>query len=220
MTETDYEKLRRELREMEGRNIAHYSVLLTAYIRIRVENARMTAILSAAGIVLLVLILMTLGVRGTGKMLIVGVGLAGFFIALWISLRVLEKSVENLMFSLKEGAGQDLNADESCFAAKKFFLLGCTSLIVLGLVSAWTPKLKGMCFADKRIPKMTSQVAPQADEASAGQTAENRFQVTAEIPTASASTASSSWSTTSATVPPEASKKAGNAGVFQRGVSQ
>jgi hypothetical protein len=219
MTETDYEKLRRELREMEGRNIAHYSVLLTAYIRTKVENARMTAILSAAGIVLLVLILMTMRVRGTGKMLIVSVGLTGFFIALWISLRVLEKSVENLMSSLKEGASQDPNADESCFAAKKFFLLGCISLIVLGLVSAWTPKLKGMCFADKRIPKMTSQVAPQADEASAGQTAENTFQVTAEIPAALPSTASASQGTASASVS-QTSKKVGNAGVFQRGVGQ
>jgi hypothetical protein len=220
MTESDYEKMRRELREMEGRNVAHYSVLLTAYIRTKVENARMTAVLSSAGIAFLVLILMLRGAHGVGKALIVSVGLVGFFIALWISLRVLEKSVDALMHSLKDGAGLGLDMDEPGFAAKKFFVLGCVCLIALGAFSVWTPKFRKMCCADGRVPVTASRISSPVSEPAAEATANKTFQVTAEFPLNSVATGSSSVEPSTTPVSQDAGKKAGNAGVFKRGVSQ
>lgn len=59
--ESEDENRNRILKEPEGKNIAHYSVLLDAWIQTRTERDKTLVTLSAAGVGLLVTILTTAG---------------------------------------------------------------------------------------------------------------------------------------------------------------
>lgn len=48
---------KRKLRELGGRNIAHYSVLLIAFIKTKMDRDKMLVTLSSAGIGLLIAVL-------------------------------------------------------------------------------------------------------------------------------------------------------------------
>jgi len=229
MTETDYERLRRELREMEGKNISHYSVLLTAYIRTKMENGRLVAVLSAAGIALMAVVLMTIGEHGAWKLLFMAGAFLGFLAALWISLGALERSAESLLLSLKDGAGRDLKLNGTNGMAKKFFMFGCLCLVVLGLLSVWTPKFKNACCSMKKAAMMKDQPALAAGSAKESAGAKvvdqgNRdsslFSAGAQDSAKKTITVNISQGAAGSAVSQEAPKKTGNAGLFLRGVSK
>ena len=54
MPEDEKERLKRELKELEGKNVAHYSVLLSAWIQTRMERDKALITLSSFGVGLLV----------------------------------------------------------------------------------------------------------------------------------------------------------------------
>ncbi|MDA8663964.1 hypothetical protein N9L66_03280 [Porticoccaceae bacterium] len=62
MPETDEEREARVLRELEGKNVAYYSTMLSAWIETKMERDKTLVTLSAAGIGLLVTILTVIGV--------------------------------------------------------------------------------------------------------------------------------------------------------------
>ena len=229
MTETDYEKLRRELREMEGKNISHYSVLLTAFIRTRVENSRMIAILSAAGIALMTMVLLTTGVHRNWNLFFTAAAFLAFLISLWISLAALEKSAESLMLSLKEGSDRDLDLDVPSCVAKKFFVLGCTCLVALGLLAVGTSKFKGVCCPVKKADMITDRTSMEAGNLKGAGEMKASDQVMpdprptavgSQDPAVKTTTTRVSQASAGVSASQEIPKKAGNAGVFQRGVSK
>ena len=61
MAESSDEKEKRMLRELEGKNIAHYSTLLAAWIQTKMEIDKTLVTLSTAAIALLVTILTAVG---------------------------------------------------------------------------------------------------------------------------------------------------------------
>ena len=63
MVESNEEREKRCLRELEGKNIAHYSAILSAWIRTKMERDKVLITLSAGGIGLLVTIFSTVGVK-------------------------------------------------------------------------------------------------------------------------------------------------------------
>ncbi len=65
MTETTEQAEQRQLKELEGKNIAHYSILLNAWINIEMKRDKILVTLSVAAIGLLVTILTTVGVENT-----------------------------------------------------------------------------------------------------------------------------------------------------------
>jgi hypothetical protein len=225
MNETDYEKLRRELREMEGKNISHYSVLLTAFIRTKVENARMIAILSAAGIALMALVLMTAGMHGGWKLLFTAGVLLAFLTSLWISIGVLENSAESLRLVFKEGAGRDLVLDGANGMAQKFFMIGCSCLIALGLLSVWSPKFKKACCPMKNAVMMKDRVGQDMGNVKGPEETKFSDQSEPDIgainkESLKTTAVSASQGSTSGAVSQKATQKSGNAGVFPRGVSK
>jgi hypothetical protein len=189
----------------------------------------MIAILSAAGIALMALVLMTVGAHGALKLLFTAGVFLAFLTSLWISLGGLEKSVESLMLSLKEGTGRDLNLDGSIGVAKRFFVLGCTCLIALGLFSVWTPKFKKACCPMNKAVIMKDQASHEASNAKESEEAKISGQSDADTASVTAGSQGTSKKTTTAslsqgsatgTVSQTAPKKSGNAGVFPRGVSR
>ena len=54
MAETSEEREQRLLRELEGKNVAHYSVMLTAFINARVDANKAIFAFSSTGIGLLI----------------------------------------------------------------------------------------------------------------------------------------------------------------------
>lgn len=63
MSESIKDAEKRALRELEGKNIAHYSILLSTWIETKMERDKTLVTLSAAAIGLLVTILTTVGVK-------------------------------------------------------------------------------------------------------------------------------------------------------------
>jgi hypothetical protein len=61
--ETEEERTQRELRELEGKNIAHYSTLLSAWIQTKMERDKTLVTLSSAAIGFLVAILTAAGIE-------------------------------------------------------------------------------------------------------------------------------------------------------------
>ena len=159
MPETDFEKERRLLRELEGKNVANYRVLLTALIRTTVENIRTVVVLSASGIGLTFAVLMLGGVHCGVKLILVAGAFLGFFVSLMLGLSTLERNAQYLTQSLKGGSERSLDLESLSQGARKLFLFGCLCLIALALFSAWGAKWKyhmangGMCH----IPKMTDK---------------------------------------------------------------
>lgn len=61
--ETKEQERDRKLRELEGKNVAHYSTMLGAFLQTKMERDKMLITLSAIGVGLLVTLLTTVGVQ-------------------------------------------------------------------------------------------------------------------------------------------------------------
>ena len=101
MTESNEEKEKRELRELEGKNIAHYQTLLSAWIETRMEQDKMMITISAAAIGLLVTILTTVGIRGFLQYCFVILALAGFIVTICGCLHILKFNADHLEENLR-----------------------------------------------------------------------------------------------------------------------
>jgi hypothetical protein len=171
MPETDFEKERRLLRELEGKNVSNYRVLLTALIRTTMENVRVIVTLSAAGIGLTLVVLLFGWIHGGIKFFIAAGAFLGFFVSLVLSLGILERNAQYLTQSLKGGSEKSLDIESCGKGVKKLFLFGCLCLIALGLVSALGPRWKHhmmdgkVCPFQKMMKKGESEAATPATAA-------------------------------------------------------
>ncbi|MCK5160085.1 MAG: hypothetical protein KAQ99_00775, partial [Candidatus Aureabacteria bacterium] len=86
MPETDDQREKRLLKELEGKNIAYYQTLLSSWIHTRMERDKAVITLSAAAIGLLVTILTAFGINGIWPRLLVIFAFIGFVGAIWIGL--------------------------------------------------------------------------------------------------------------------------------------
>lgn len=88
MPENSDEREKRLLRELEGKNISHYSTLLGAWIQNRMERDKTLISLSTAGIGLLFTILTTMGVRNWLEILFYSFAVISFLITIITSLHI------------------------------------------------------------------------------------------------------------------------------------
>jgi len=96
LPESDEEAEKRRLRELEGKNIQHYSVLLAAWIETRMERDRTLVALSAAAIGLLVTILTAVGLPRLWMVLLYVGAFAGFLLTIWTAIRIYQLNSEKL----------------------------------------------------------------------------------------------------------------------------
>jgi len=136
MPESDEQREKRLLKELEGKNIAYYQTLLSSWIHTRMERDKAVITLSAAAIGLLVTILTAFGLSGIWQRILVILAFVGFVGAIWIGLRIYELNADHLVESLKGGSGKSPNLERFDKWSKRFFCAGLISMILLGLVTA------------------------------------------------------------------------------------
>ena len=92
MSDTEQQPQDRESRQLEGKNIAHYQTLLSAWIGTKMERDKTIVTLYAAAIGLLVTLLTTLGAKSYLEIAFYVGGFLGFATAIWSSLVIYEKT--------------------------------------------------------------------------------------------------------------------------------
>src|SRR5688572_21338974 len=95
MSEPD-QKSEREQREFEGKNIAHYSVLLQAWVDTRMERDKTIVTLAAAGVGLLVTILAATGVKYRWEIFLYGRAFVGLGLSIYISLEIFRRNSKHI----------------------------------------------------------------------------------------------------------------------------
>jgi len=150
MPESDEQREKRLLKELEGKNIAYYQTLLSSWIHTRMERDKAVITLSAAAIGLLVTILTAFGLSGIWQRILVILAFVGFVGAIWIGLRIYELNADHLVESLKGGSGKSPKLERFDKWSKRFFCVGLISMISLGLVTALNNEGGVMSDKDKK----------------------------------------------------------------------
>jgi hypothetical protein len=134
LPESPEEQEKRVLREREGKNIQHYSVLLNAWIQIRMEYDKTLLTLSSAGIGLLVTLATTVGAKTFLERILFMLSFISFLICIYLLFKIYEFNC-----SLIEGniANKDDSQDDQCAKeydkhAKWVFIAGVLCLALIG----------------------------------------------------------------------------------------
>jgi hypothetical protein len=136
MAEPNEEEEKRCLRELEGKNIAHYSVLLQAWIQTRMERDKTIVTLSAAGLGLLVTILTTVGVIHAWLLLLFVGAIVGFVTSISASLVIYQLNSQHIEHALRGSSERDPRLERYDKTSFRAFLLGAGFSAALGVASA------------------------------------------------------------------------------------
>ena len=136
MSETEEQAEKRALKELEGKNISHYSVLLSAWISTKMERDKTLVTLSAAAIGLLVTILTTVGVNNIWEIPLFIVAVSSFLITIWSSLVIYQLNSEHLESALKGSSEKDPRLEKYDKRSVRAFVTGAFSALLIGVISA------------------------------------------------------------------------------------
>lgn len=136
MSEPD-SKSQREQREFEGKNIAHYSVLLQAWVDTRMESDKTIVTLAAAGVGLLVSILAAAGVKHRWEIFLYGGAFISLGLSIYISLEIFRRNSRHIALAIHGSSEEDpalIQYDKAQMAA---FLVGVCFFAIIGIVTAF-----------------------------------------------------------------------------------
>ena len=139
LPETDEQREHRLLKELEGKNVAHYSVFLTAWVQTRLEHDRALITLSAAAIGILVTILTTVGVNARWHILLHLLAFVAFGTTIFLCIRIYELNSDKLENEIR---GPDDPTYRNVSLAKydlwslRSFITGVAFAAILGVFSA------------------------------------------------------------------------------------
>jgi hypothetical protein len=136
MPETKEEEEKRVLRELEGKNIAFYSVLLNAWIQTRMERDKTLVTLSAAAIGLLVTILNTVGIKSIWEILLFAISIMAFLITIWSSIKIYQLNSRHLEDSIRGSSEKDPQLEKYDKLSIRAFIFGIVIAGLIGFVSA------------------------------------------------------------------------------------
>lgn len=136
MSESQEEAKKRALKELEGKNVAHYSVLLSAWIDTRMERDRTLVTLSAAAIGLLVTVLTTVGASSAWELAFFVISIASFLVTIWSALTVYQLNSEHLEASIRGSSQSDPRLRKYDKLSFRAFILGAISALMIGILSA------------------------------------------------------------------------------------
>ncbi|MCP4974845.1 MAG: hypothetical protein GY931_01670 [Maribacter sp.] len=136
MPESKEEAEKRNLRELEGKNVAHYSVLLGAWIQTKMERDKTLVTLSAAAIGLLVTILTTVGVKSYWEIPFFCVAVISFLITIWSSLVIYQLNSQHLEDAIRGSSEKDPRLEKYDKRSIRAFIVGSTSALIIGVLSA------------------------------------------------------------------------------------
>ena len=136
MAESDEERDARELRELEGKNVAHYQTLLGAWIETRMERDRTLITLSTGAIGLLFTVLITVGVESRYEVILYAGAFIAFLGAIGILLAILHKNSELIEAELRDEGHAAPNLQKYDKWASTLFVIRVLFSAAIGLVKA------------------------------------------------------------------------------------
>lgn len=136
MDETKEEQEKRLQRELEGKNIAYYSVLLNAWIQTRMERDKTLVTLSAAAVGLLVTLLTTVGINKQWVIFLYLGAFIGFSLTIFTSLKIYQKNSEHIEEQIKEPSGNDPQLEKYDKLSRFSFYGGVIFSASIGIVTA------------------------------------------------------------------------------------
>lgn len=122
---------KRKLKELEGKNIAHYSVSLSALYQTERELNKTLTILSTAGIGLLVTILTTVGVQHWWEMFLYCGAFVGFLVTICSALIVYHLNSKYIENTIRGDASE--NPKLKRWGRLSFFAFIIAVLLVIGI---------------------------------------------------------------------------------------
>jgi len=166
MAESNEEREKRELRELEGKNIAHYQTLLAAWIETRMEQDKMMITLSAAAIGLLVTIITTVGIRGFWQYFFAIIAIAGFIVSTCSCLHIFQFNAKHLEENLRSQSTE--NTSKLLRKLDKLtiysFYVGIVSAVLMAVFVSFQ-KTGGLTMAEKKqnTPKKVEKLQESID---------------------------------------------------------
>lgn len=136
MPESKEQAEKRALRELEGKNIAHYSVLLSAWIQTKMERDKTLVTLSAGAIGLLVTILTAVGVKSVWEIPFFIISITAFLTTIWSSLVIYQLNSQHLEEAIRGSSGKDPRLEKYDKRSIRAFIIGAISALVIGILSA------------------------------------------------------------------------------------
>ena len=186
MPESQEDREKRLLRELEAKNIAHYSVLLEAWIQTRMARDKSLVTLSAGGVGVLVTLLTTLGVSRPWQIWLYICSFIGFLLTIGLALVIYQKNSEQIENDLRGQSSDHLRLRVFDWASLVAFSVGAVFAVSIAVSSALThpPKEREHAMSDQETTKGQlkksldglSNLRPQLPEQSVAQTQESTGQ--------------------------------------------
>lgn len=104
----------RKLDELKGKNVAHYSVLLGAWIHTKMEHDKTLVTVSIGGIGYLISVLTLVGVKSMWEIPLFLGGFGGFLITLFTALEIYKANAQHLEKELRESVESNLKLKLGC----------------------------------------------------------------------------------------------------------
>ncbi|MBS0165522.1 MAG: hypothetical protein JSR29_05555 [Nitrospira sp.] len=136
MTESSEEREKRLLRELEGKTVAHYSVMLDAWVQTRMARDKTLIALSAGGVGVLVTLLTTKGISQLWEIVLYLFSFLGFLITIGLALKVYQKNSELIENSLREKSSGHLKLEAYDRATIRAFYCGAIFTFAVAVSSA------------------------------------------------------------------------------------
>lgn len=136
MAEPQQEREARELRELEGKNVAHYQTLLGAWIETRMERDRTLITLSTGAIGLLFTVLITVGLAVSWEIWLYTAALVAFVGTVGTLLVVFKKNSDLIESELQGEGHRAPSLLKYDVLATVLFIFGVVSSAGIGLIEA------------------------------------------------------------------------------------
>lgn len=137
LSETPEELRDRQLKELQGKNVAYYSAMLSAWIQTKMEHDKTLVTISSAAIALLVTLGTVVGVRSACEIAVFMIGIISFIVCIGITLRVYQLNSKLIEQELRDDETKRPRLKRYDRFAWTMFLVGMVSLGVIGVVAVF-----------------------------------------------------------------------------------
>jgi len=138
--ETQEERDKRMLEELKGKNVAHYSVMLAAWMQTKMEYDKTLVTLSFGGIALLVTIINLTGPWSVWSILLFIGAFGGFLLTIGCALVIYERNAAHIESEIR-GEHKDFKLKLLDKFLKYSFLCGIVCAILAATLSIWSKQM-------------------------------------------------------------------------------
>lgn len=138
--ETKDEQDKRVLEELKGKNVAHYSVMLAAWMQTKMEHDKTLVTLSFGGIALLVTVINLTGLRSIWSIVLFAGAFGGFLVTIGCALVIYERNAAHIESEIR-GEHKDFKLDLLDKLLKFSFLFGAVCAIFASTLSIWSKQM-------------------------------------------------------------------------------